>query len=279
MDKNADFLVLEMAMDERKEIEKLVNIAPPSIALISQLVEYHGNFDSMNDLAYAKKEIFSHENTKIKVINEKLSKLKAFQDEKYLTFSIENNKADFYLDILNCHFYEMGQKIKINLPFQETHLLENLTAAISICRLLKMEYENIFKQFQYLKTVDGRFEKINIESILFIKDYYNANPNSTIAALKNLPDNKGKKIAVLGSNLELGKFSKEAHEKIIDFAKEYVDEILCFGDAFKHIKNIKLFYDHKSLANYLKKIMKKQDVVLVKGSRAMQMEKIFDFIN
>lgn len=279
MDKDVDFLVLEMAMDEKNEIEKLVRIAPPDIAIITQLIRYHQNFDGIEDLACVKKEVFCHKNTKIKLINKKLLSLKAFQDEKYLTFSIEDKKADFYLDVKNEFFYEMGKKIKFVLPFLEKHLLEDLTASVAVCRLVNESYENIFKGFQFLKSEKMRFEKVFINDILFIKDCYNANPCSTIAALVNLPKVKGKKIAVLGSNLELGKFSKEAHEEIIKIAKKNVDEILCLGEEWDHIKDIKIFSDHEDLARYLIKIAKKNDVVLIKGSRFMQMEKIFNFIN
>jgi len=279
MDKNVDFLVLEMAMDEKNEIEKLVKIAPPDIGVIIQLVEYHQNFKSIEDLAYAKKEIFSHKNTKIKLINKKLKYLKAFKDEEFLTFSINDKKADFYLDIENKIFYEKGKKIKMILPFQETHFLEDLTVSIAICRLTNEKYENIFRQFHLLKSEQMRFEKIIINDVLFIKDCYNANPASTIAAIVNLPKVKGKKIAVLGANLGLGKFSNESHEKIIQIAKENVDEILCLGKEWRNIENIKIFSDHESLAKFLIKIIEKEDVVLIKGSRLMQMEKILDFIN
>lgn len=291
MNRDADFLVLEMAMDKKKEIEKLVKIAPPDIAVITRLVEYHQHFKSIEELAFAKKEIFCHKNTKIKLINKKLKELKAFKNEEFLTFSINDQKADFYLDIKNGGFYEIGKKMKLVskpvsklvsklvLPFRETHLLEDLTASMAVCRLAGEKYENIFKQFDFLKSEKMRFEKVMINGILFIKDCYNANPASTIAAIKNLPEVKGKKIVVLGSNLELGEFSEEAHEKIIGAAKKNADEILCLGNEWKHIKDIKIFFDHESLAGFLKTIMKKEDVVLIKGSRGMGMEKILDFIN
>jgi UDP-N-acetylmuramoyl-tripeptide--D-alanyl-D-alanine ligase len=279
MDKNVDFLVLEMAMDEKYELEKLVKIAPLDIAMINRLVEYHENFNSIEDLAYAKKEIFSDKRTKIKLINKELKKLKAFKNEDFLTFSINDKKADFYLDIENKTFYEMGKKYKIFLPFLEKHFLEDLTASIAICRLLNEKYENIFRKFKELKSIEMRFEKVSINGILFIKDCYNANPISTMAALENMPITKGKKIAVLGSHLGIGKHSKMVHKKIIKEAKKKVDEILCLGEEWRHIKNVKKFSDIESLVRSLKKLMKKNDIVLVKGSRQLQMEKIFDFIN
>ncbi|NGX33911.1 MAG: UDP-N-acetylmuramoyl-tripeptide--D-alanyl-D-alanine ligase [Candidatus Anoxychlamydiales bacterium] len=139
MDKNVDFLVLEMAMDEVGEIEKLIKIAPPDIALITEIASFAGDLGSQDILAKAKKEIFLSEKTKIKLINKRLEKFKIFQDENYLSYSIEDKKADFYLEIENQTFYEKGKKYEIKeLPFKETHLLENMLAAISICRLVNV---------------------------------------------------------------------------------------------------------------------------------------------
>ncbi|MFA6119402.1 MAG: UDP-N-acetylmuramoyl-tripeptide--D-alanyl-D-alanine ligase [Parachlamydiales bacterium] len=279
IDKDVDFLVLEMGMEEKGEIAKLVNIAPLDIALITQLLPYHNIFENIDDLSDAKKEIFSNQDTKIKLINKKISHLKAFSDDRYLTFSTDDEMADFYLDIENQIFYEFGKKVEFKLPFNETHFLENLSSAVAVCRLCEMSYDDIFEGFKSLKAFDLRFEKVYINDVLFIKDCYNANPISTIAALKNIPKTKGKKIAVLGSNLGLGKYSKEDHLKIYKVAKENVDEILCYGNEWEEIDNILLFSDHESLAKHLNQIMKKDDVVLIKGSRSMELEKIFNFIN
>ncbi|NGX30019.1 MAG: UDP-N-acetylmuramoyl-tripeptide--D-alanyl-D-alanine ligase [Candidatus Anoxychlamydiales bacterium] len=280
MDKNVDFLVLEMAMDEVGEIEKLIKIAKPDIALITQIATFAGDLGSQDVLAEAKKEIFIDKKTKIKLINKRLKKLKAFQNENYLTYSIEDKTADFYLDIKNLDFYEEGKKYAIeNLPFKETHLLENVLAAISICRIAGVKFESILKKLNTLKAYDMRFEKILIENVLFIKDYYNGNPDATFAALKNLPQTKGKKIAILGSHRSYGKLSKKVHEKIVLEAKKYADEILCIGEEFENIENIKNYSNLEDVAKDLKKIMKKDDVVLIKGSRFLKMEKIFGFLN
>lgn len=280
MNKNVDFLVLEMAMDEIGEIEKLIKIAPPDIAIITQIASFAGDLKSPDILAKAKKEIFLSEKTKIKLINKRLENFKIFQDENYLSYSIEDKEANFYLDIKNQTFYEKEKKYEIKkLPFKETHLLENMLAAISVCRLVNMKFENILKNLNVLKAYDLRFEKVWIDDILFIKDYYNGNPDATFAALKNLPKTNGKKIAILGSHRSYGKLSKKVHEKIILEAKKYVDEILCIGEEFENIKNIKNFSSLEDLTKNLKNIMKKEDVILIKGSRFLKMEKIFEFLN
>ena len=283
IDKNVDFLVLEMAMDEKNEIEKLIKIAPPDIALITQLATYPGDLKTIENLARGKKEIFSAKKTKHKLINKNMAFLKAFSKEKFLTFSIEDEKADFYFDIEKNIFFEMGRKITIVPPFTETHLLENLTAAIAICRLADASYASIIKNLNRLKSVRMRFEKQMVQGVLYIKDYYNGNPDATIAALKNLPKNKGRKIAVLGTHSSYGILSNKAHLEILKIANKYVDEILCIGDFWpknveNHIQKAKNFSTLENIAKYLKKTIKKDDVILIKGSRFLEMEKIFDYL-
>ena len=124
--------------------------------------------------------------------------------------------------------------------------------------------------------------------ISFINDAYNANPESMRAALSSLPMPKegGKRIAVLGTMKELGTFSENAHREVGKLAQRCIDHLLVLGDeatplcdAFTEVKKPgECFVDHKSLAERLTALMSPGDVVLVKGSRSMRMETIFDLL-
>ncbi|MBN2478925.1 MAG: UDP-N-acetylmuramoyl-tripeptide--D-alanyl-D-alanine ligase [Parachlamydiales bacterium] len=281
MEKDVDFLILEMAMDEKSEIEKLVNIAEPDIALISKLALFQESFENIEEVAFAKNEIFLSEKTKDKIINKEIENFKAFKNKKFITYSINDNKADFYLDVENKTFYEQGRKIKI-FPkdvFEEKHLLENLLAAISVCRLIDMSLEDILKNFKNLKTPEMRYEKVFINGSLFIKDYYNSNPYTMIQAIKNMPKTTGKKIVVLG-HMDYLKINKlQLHEDVLIEAKKNADHIICFGSFWRNFKDFEIFEDFENVANHLNQIKEKDDVILIKGPRVLKMEKIFDYIN
>ena len=108
------------------------------------------------------------------------------------------------------------------------------------------------------------------------------------AALSSLPAPKegGKRIAVLGAMKELGPFSEESHREIGRFAQKTIDHLLVLGEeaaplceTFQEVKKPgECFADHKSLAERLTALMSPGDVVLVKGSRSLKMETIFELL-
>ena len=150
---------------------------------------------------------------------------------------------------------------------------------------MQLEWDEINAQVPKLALPKMRFEQFEKEGIVFVNDCYNANPDSMRAALSSLPEPKegGKRIAVLGTMVELGKYSEETHLEVPVCAK-YADRLLTIGDeavgiaeGFREVrKPAEHFSDHKKLAESLKALMSPGDVVLVKGSRKMQLEKVFE---
>ncbi len=130
-----------------------------------------------------------------------------------------------------------------------------------------------------------------------IDDSYNASPLSTHAALETLKEfgdkiisrtGAGRKIAVLGDMKELGKFTEKAHRLIGNLAGEMTEYLFTVGPAAKFIadsafnqlpkENIMSFDLAGEAGEWLKKFIQEGDVVLVKGSRAMKMEKIIELL-
>lgn len=281
-----DIIVMEMGMSEKGEMEKLSNIAEIEVGLITKVGLVHAiNFDSLDEIIEEKMKVFC-DKTKKKIVNYDLLQY-VDKKEEYVTFSTKEKKADYFLNTEKDHIV-IFEKNKVKLPkiFTETHLLEDFLASYALTRELGMTPEQIEGRLEFLKTGPLRFEKVEKNGVLFIKDCYNANGISTRAALENLPLVKGKKIAVLG-DLKLGKFSQEVHEEMGELAAKKVDVLLTFGldtksmiDAFKKCDQKKaafLFTDLKKLAEKINEIKTEGDLVLVKGTRDLEMERIFDF--
>jgi UDP-N-acetylmuramyl pentapeptide synthase len=135
---------------------------------------------------------------------------------------------------------------------------------------------------------DKRMQLIRNGNWTIINDSYNANPDSFIPALETLLHMAEKqtcrKILVLGDMLELGKNSRHLHLEILQQAHSAgVNGIFTLGESFRQAaKNIKLkapgkiysFLSHQELSWALKKFIEPGDIILLKGSRGMQMEKI-----
>jgi UDP-N-acetylmuramoyl-tripeptide--D-alanyl-D-alanine ligase len=120
---------------------------------------------------------------------------------------------------------------------------------------------------------------------LILDDTYNASPQSTLAALNLLEELEGHKIAVLGDMLELGPYEDEGHELVGRRAAVVADELACLGmrslriaaaalEAGMPENAITQWDEAEDLTNYLRSRLTAKDVVLIKGSRGMRMDRI-----
>lgn len=290
-DGTEDFLVVEMGMNEPGQIAKLVQCAPPDIAILTQVALTHaGNFSSLRDIAFEKAEIFNHPKTKLGIVNQDIdyfSEVLNFGNCAKISFSSRFKHADFYLekDVVQAG-NEVFKFDKQAHPFFGNHHYENLTAAIACARQLNVSFEEIRQAESKLLLPERRFEIIEKQGITFVNDSYNASEISIKAALESLPKQKngGKQVAVIGEMLELGKFSSECHKNVGEKALEHVDSMFLLGslcspiyDCWKEKKKpVELFLERSQLVKSLKANLNAGDVVLLKGSCSNQLWKILE---
>jgi len=288
-----EVMVLEMGMSQAGEIRKLVEIAPPDVAVVTKVALAHGAFfpGGVEEIARAKGEIFSHPQTKVAIFDHSFGRFVEGFVGTRVSFSLEDRGADYFLAPHEGQFTidERGVRAcQWDVPFQQNHILHDFLAAVALCRQMGMVWEEIERQVEGLQLPKMRFEQFERRGIAFVNDAYNASPESMRAALSNLPVPKegGKRIAVLGVMKELGPFSEAAHREVGHFAQKYVDHLLVLGkeamplcEAFVEVKKPgECFEDHASVARRLEELMSAGDVVLVKGSRSMKMETILDYV-
>ena len=292
-----EVMVLEMGMSEPGDIGRLLEIAAPDIAVLTKVSLAHAAYfpQGLEEIASGKAEIFSHPKTKLAIFYQGLHAFEgiaeAIQPPK-LSFSLDDPEADYFLSLCEGKYLldERGVRAyRFDLPFQQPHILHNFLAAVCVARAMKMEWDEINRRIEFLKLPKMRFEQFEKEGIAFINDAYNANPDSMKAALSSLPEPKEgcKKIAVLGAMCDLGAFSEGSHREIGRFAQKYIDHLLVLGEeanplceTFQEVKKpAEIFSNQSALAERLKELMRPGDVVVVKGSRAMKMEKIFELLD
>jgi UDP-N-acetylmuramoyl-tripeptide--D-alanyl-D-alanine ligase len=170
--------------------------------------------------------------------------------------------------------------------FGRNHVYASL-AALALVSGLKF---NMLEAVNALKNYDvppGRMRLLNgINDSLIIDDTYNSSPFACESALKTLGEVKvkGRKIAILGDMLELGKYTNEAHKNIGKIAKENCDVLIVVGPRAEKIKegaveagmleNIFEFSNSFEAGNFMKTFAQKGDIILVKGSQGMRMERV-----
>lgn len=171
--------------------------------------------------------------------------------------------------------------------FSRNNIYSSL-ASLAFAQGMKLNMLNAAGSFKNYEVPPGRMRLIKgINDSTIIDDTYNSSPAACIAALTTLKEikSKGKKIAVLGDMLELGKHTKEAHENVGKIAKDNCDVLLVVGPRSSSIKegaigvgmeekNIFSFGNSREAGEYLKTIIQQGDVVLIKGSQSMRMERI-----
>lgn len=287
--------VIEMGARQKGDIAYLMGLVSPLVSLITNAGVAHLEiFKTEKSIAEAKGEIFAHlEPDGIAIMNADDKHISYWQElvknkgPKIITFGLQNQATiscqKLILDKLSSQFElltDIGMiPIKLSIPGE--HSIQNALAAAAVARALGISLGTIQKGLAAFKPVTGRLQaKTGRSGEHIIDDTYNANPVSMRAALSVLAGFSGKKIFVMGDMFELGEGSSEVHEQIGREAKQYgIDKMFGVGEAtafaVKGFGQGATHYSDKSLLlKDLNKILDKNSVVLVKGSRGMRMEEI-----
>lgn len=285
-------MVLEMGMNHLREIALLVDIARPNIGVITNVGTAHiGLVGSRENILKAKLEMaeyFDENNTLvINIDNDMLEKFYTNQNVNYKikTFGIKHD-ADVKAE--NVCLYESrstfdyhGYHFEVNVPGE--HFVLNALAAISVGECLNISYEKMQEAIANFELTKNRMDFVNLKNdIQIIDGTYNANLDSMLSSLAVLGRYERRKIAVLADMLELGEYSEELHlktGKAVDENK--IDVLICVGKESQNIINganntidKHWFSSNDEAYDYLKSILKENDIVLVKGSNSMRLKEI-----
>ena len=164
-------------------------------------------------------------------------------------------------------------------------------AAAAVGLIFGLNLVKISEALKSYRVTGGRMELVpGVKYTYIINDSYNASPLSMHAALDTLKSLPAKRrIAVLGDMLEIGAYSLEAHQFIGEVAADIVDILVTVGSRAKFIaegakekgmakKNILTFDLAEEAQRPLQALIKKGDIILIKGSRAMELEKVVEEI-
>ncbi len=298
---NADheYSIIEMGMNHAGEIKRLSNTVRPEFALITNAGEGHLEFlKTVENVAKAKSEIFSgmqKGNTALLNSDNKYYDLMSAEalshGLKVISFGIKNT-ADFTPSLYSLtedstSMMLNNEEYSVNL--YGFHNLYNLTAAVATALIYGISPEKIRKALNNFKNADRRSQIINKDFIL-VNDTYNSNPLSLESALVSINHiyNTNRKIALLADMKELGADEKMYH---LAAGKQVFDNnfsvLYTFGpSAFDIGKGailagmdencVKHFTCKDDLIKEVSRVINKDDVVLVKGSRSMKMEEVTD---
>jgi UDP-N-acetylmuramoyl-tripeptide--D-alanyl-D-alanine ligase len=292
---------VEMGMSAPGELDTLARLVHPTVGVITNIGPAHLEFfGSMDKVAEAKGELLdnlaSDSTAVLNADDHYFETLRSKFSGRALTFGIRNKAdvsasrirqdaghADFTLSA-------EGGAIDIRLRAPGTHNIYNALAAAAAALAVGMPLDAVKEGLNDFTPISMRSEIKEVRGRTILADYYNANPASMDAAITTLASlSPGRKsFAVLGDMLELGQAAVGAHRAVgATAARAGVGIVITVGDLAKHIgegaieggmprERVLHAPTHAEAAELLKKLSRPGDVILIKGSRGMKMEKILE---
>lgn len=288
-----ELAIIEMGANHIGEIAELCEISQPSIGLITNIGKAHlEGFGSFEGVKKAKSELYNYlqkhdapvfingDNNVLLELADGLFHLTYGKSEVNQIIGRLEESFDHLSLAWKKHNY-FGYTLPISTNLVGDYNFENVLASICIGNYFDLSPEQISTGIESYLPSNNRSQLINKNSNKIILDAYNANPVSLKAAIENLANSEQKnKLAILGDMKELGIYSKEEHQAIVNLLIEKSLDAILIGENFSKTDhgNLKTFDYAKELSIHLKNHPVKNAVILIKGSRSIGLEKVVEFL-
>jgi UDP-N-acetylmuramoyl-tripeptide--D-alanyl-D-alanine ligase len=289
---DAEVAVIEMGANHQKEIEQLCNIALPTHGLITNIGRAHlEGFGGIEGVQKGKGEL--------------LEFLKATQgtfflntnDPRLIQMTSDYSKVVSYginEEILDDFYYSQLQAVDpfIRMEFKDENLKQfnlstqiegrynayNIAAAVAIGNYFKVDPRDIKSGIESYIPANNRSQLIQFNDAELMLDAYNANPDSMRASIQSfLERNDEPKLLILGDMKELGEYSLEAHQHLVDWLTALKVEVVLVGDQFGLVKrpnHFGYFETNVGAKNWFLSQDLSGKSILLKGSRSIGLEKL-----
>ncbi len=285
------YAVIEMGMNHLGEIRYLTGLASPSVALVNNAgIAHIGELGSREAIAQAKAEIFEGLTDGVAIIN---------ADDRFAGYwrglNAGHTVVDFGIEqpAMVRAQYELtatGSLISVRTPDADyvvrlqvpgLHNVRNALATCAVAHALRIFPGAVTRGLAEFEGAKGRLQRKPCRGGgVLIDDTYNANPDSTCAAIAVLAGAKSTRILVLGDMGELGEQGRAMHEAVGAAARQAgIERLLTLGELSEAAtqafgSGARHFRDFGELCAALEAMLGPDVTVLVKGSRFMQMERV-----
>jgi len=291
--------VLEMGFYTPGEITFLCDLALPSIGVITNVGTVHAErAGSKEAIAEGKSELVqalppAPEGVAVLNYDDPFVRPMAEKTAAQIFFYGLDPRADLWADQIEGLGLE-GIRFRLHYHKENLYLRVPLIGRHSVHTVLRAAAVGLVEGLTWQEIANGlqggqsqlRLVAVHTENgALILDDTYNASPESTMAALNLLEEMDGRKIAVLGDMLELGPYEKQGHEMVGVRAAEVCSHLVTVGERGKmigeaaqraglHSLSIDWFATVPEVIDVLKSKLLPGDVVLIKGSHGLRMDRI-----
>lgn len=295
---DCEIAIIEMGANHMGEIEELAQIARPDFGVITNIGLAHlEGFGSEENIAKGKFELFKYcidynkpvcyiESAAYPVhemLGEYPHRVKLTSEGCNINGQEVNIRAESLHPAIHFELAVNNEKTSITAHLSGDYNYDNIRLAIAVGIYFGCSAENIKNGIENYIPNNNRSQWVTWRDVQVFKDAYNANPSSMAKAIDNFYEQckEEKMIFVLGGMKELGDFTSEAHNIIINQLKQFRGdyEVFLLGsewDGLEVGKNYYKYSDKESLKSDLFSSLSKGSKVLIKGSRSNQLESIFD---
>jgi UDP-N-acetylmuramoyl-tripeptide--D-alanyl-D-alanine ligase len=283
-----EVMVLEMAMRGVGQIAELCEIAEPDVAAITNIGPVHLELlGTIEAIAEAKAEILAGLGDRGRaVVPVDAEALEPHLDDSLLATTFGPGGDVFVLseqrtpDGLEARIGTPAGGAAFAFPFTEQYNLLNATCAVAIGVALDAPVDEMARRAPQVAFSRLRGELVELaDDIVVINDCYNANPISMRAALDHLAslERSGRKLAVLGGMAELGPDGPVYHREAGAHARQLgIEPIVGVGELARDYAPDYWAHDAEAAARPVSRMLEPGDAVLIKGSRAIELEKLTD---
>jgi UDP-N-acetylmuramoyl-tripeptide--D-alanyl-D-alanine ligase len=301
LDEQHDCAVLEMGFYVPGEIRLLCEIAQPQVGIVTNVGTVHAErAGSQSMIAKGKAELVQSlpdgpQGVAILNMDDPwvlymFGKTRA----KVLSYGIKDDAdlsasqiESYGLDGISCVLTYKGEDHKITSPLMGNFSVYTILRATAAALAEGLEWATITTTLAK-SQMNLRMRRVPLANgVMVLDDTYNAAPESTIAALELLKTLQGRRVAILGDMLELGQYEKPGHQSVGEVAAETVDVLILVGSRSKITaesavehgfdqSKLKWYPESETAAMKVAGLIKKGDIVLIKGSNSMHMDKILN---
>ncbi len=291
-----DFCVVEMGTNAPGEIKRLSEIIFPDFAILTNISHAHlEGLGSIEGVAGAKSEFIENmaeDGTLITNADDDwCNRIADSFNGKVISFGFNQNadiKASNARRNDSGFVFTVNDSFDVNLPVSGRHNIYNALAVIAMCDAVGVGIEVIYDKFVDFKLPPMRMEKQIFGDIVVINDSYNSNPSSMSSALDEFSQlmTSGRKVLVCGDMLELGNYTERLHKEIgAKVANANIDVLWTVGPLSRFVaeeamangmlrENILSCETSEEMCSFVASQIKKDDTILIKGSRRMKLERV-----
>lgn len=291
--------VLEMGMYVGGEIAALCRIARPSIGVVTAVRPIHlARAGSLEAIEAGKAELVEalppHGLAVLNADDERVRGMASHTVARSVRYGFARD-ADVRAEaVASLGFEGMvfelvagAERRPVRLPLLGRHAVLNSLAATAVALEIGLSLDDVVAGLTRPWALPHRSAVVRLDGITVVDDCYNAGPDSMDAALTTLAELPGRRVAVLGEMAELGELSAEAHAAVGRQAAPVVDLLVAVGEATEPLAEAALRegFDPRRLIRVadadealgaLRGLLRPGDVVLVKASRAMALERLVE---